>query len=78
MTAKRFPRKHMATWSSTVITSVLIRQEHEWHTRADYTLSDFSHFGLPHPRLEIFQFYLELELHAGEVISVSMPNYLTM
>ena len=39
---------------------------------------DFLHLGLPPSQLEISQFYLELELHAGGVISVRRPHYLTM
>ena len=81
MTGSRFPRKHIATWSSTIITSTLIGREHEWHTKANYISSDFSHLGLARSRLEISQFYLELELHAGGVISVRRPpllNYVTV
>ena len=40
--------------------------------------SDFSHLGPPRSRLEISQFYLELELRADGVISVGRPRYLTM
>ena len=78
MTGSRFPWKHIATWSSTVITSTLIGQEHEQHTKANYISSDFLHLGLPLSQLEISQLYLELELHMGGVISVRRPHYLTM